>query len=408
MVAVTAMDTEGLTATQTFIVTVPNRAPVVVDDFPALRLTKGGFRRLSPESRFTDPDGNALVFEAESSDLDVARARVSRHEVLVRAVDAGSVTVTITARDPEGLGAAEEFKVRVKASGGKNPNRPPRIVGSIDDQYLEEGDSITLAADDYFSDPEDDDLKFTAASSDSSVARVTVSGGDVELRAVAEGAATVTITARDPGDSTAVLDFSVTASALPPPGACLDGSADGFHCDGVNLVSRLTPEEIGATGIVNDVWGWTDPSTGTEWALVGHSSGTSFINLKDPAEPVYVGRLPMTSGATANYWRDIKVYRNHAFVVADGAGKRGMQVFDLTRLRNVEDPPPDLFRHQDLHQDPECPQHRDQRSSRAASPTIPPAGEAPGTPTTRCVSSTGARTPNIGTRRCVSEPMRRT
>jgi choice-of-anchor B domain-containing protein len=38
-------------------------------------------------------------------------------------------------------------------------------------------------------------------------------------------------------------------------------------------------------------------------------------------------------------WRDIKVFRDHAFVVADGAGRHGMQVFDLRRLRSVQDPP---------------------------------------------------------------------
>jgi choice-of-anchor B domain-containing protein len=38
-------------------------------------------------------------------------------------------------------------------------------------------------------------------------------------------------------------------------------------------------------------------------------------------------------------WRDIKVYRDHAFIVSDGAGPHGMQVFDLTGLLNVTAPP---------------------------------------------------------------------
>jgi hypothetical protein len=33
------------------------------------------------------------------------------------------------------------------------------------------------------------------------------------------------------------------------------------------------------------------------------------------------------------------VYQDHAFIVADGAGPHGLQVFDLTRLRNVMNPP---------------------------------------------------------------------
>ena len=33
------------------------------------------------------------------------------------------------------------------------------------------------------------------------------------------------------------------------------------------------------------------------------------------------------------------MYKNHAYIVADGAGPHGMQVFDLTQLRNVQKPP---------------------------------------------------------------------
>ncbi len=117
---------------------------------------------------------------------------------------------------------------------------------------------------------------------------------------------------------------------------CSNGMAGDYPCQGIDLVSYLTAEEIGLTqGIVNDLWGWTDPVTGTEWALVGHQQGTAFVSLGDPERPLFAGILPMTEGARAGPWRDIKVYRDHAFVVADGAGPHGMQVFDLTRLRRV-------------------------------------------------------------------------
>lgn len=134
-------------------------------------------------------------------------------------------------------------------------------------------------------------------------------------------------------DSTATSD---TAAIVP----CDDGTADGFPCGGVDLVARLKREQFGASGgTVNDLWGWTDAKTGIEWALVGHSSGTSFVSLEEPLEPEYVGILPKTSAAYSSLWRDIKVYDDHAFIVADGAGAHGMQVFDLTRLRDVKSPP---------------------------------------------------------------------
>ncbi len=123
--------------------------------------------------------------------------------------------------------------------------------------------------------------------------------------------------------------------------ACEDGQAGEFACTDVDIVSFLPVAELGGgRGVeVNDVWGWTDPETGTEWALVGRYDGTSFIDLSDPANPVYAGNLPLTSGANPNVWRDIKVYADHAFIVSDGAGEHGMQVFDLTQLREPRDGP---------------------------------------------------------------------
>jgi choice-of-anchor B domain-containing protein len=119
---------------------------------------------------------------------------------------------------------------------------------------------------------------------------------------------------------------------------CTDGSIEGFDCKGVDMMSFLPVSEIGGSrGVqINDVWGWTDPETGKEYALVGRVNGTSFVDVTNPTNPVYVGDLPMHEGSRAQVWRDIKVYENHAFVVADNAGEHGMQVFDLTQLRDVE------------------------------------------------------------------------
>ena len=123
--------------------------------------------------------------------------------------------------------------------------------------------------------------------------------------------------------------------------ACEDGSAEVFDCDYVDIVSFLPVDRIGGNrGVeVNDMWGWTDPVTGTEWALVGRYDGTSFIDLSDPGNPRYVGDLPLTEGANPSVWRDIKVYRDHAYIVSDGAGEHGMQIFDLAQLRDVTGPP---------------------------------------------------------------------
>jgi choice-of-anchor B domain-containing protein len=122
---------------------------------------------------------------------------------------------------------------------------------------------------------------------------------------------------------------------------CETGKAAIFPCGQVDLLSFLPISAIGGRrGVnLNDIWGWTDPQTGKEYALVGRVDGTSFVDLSDPVNPVYVGDLPMTDGARANAWRDIKVYKDHAFIVADGAGQHGMQVFDLAKLRQFSGTP---------------------------------------------------------------------
>ena len=83
----------------------------------------------------------------------------------------------------------------------------------------------------------------------------------------------------------------------------------------------------------NDIWGWFDSQTGREYALMGLRNGTAFVDISDPENPAFLGRLPTQT--TSSTWRDIKVYQDHAYIVADAAGAHGMQVFDLARLRGV-------------------------------------------------------------------------
>ena len=130
---------------------------------------------------------------------------------------------------------------------------------------------------------------------------------------------------------------SVTGEMTP----CANGEAGEFDCSDVDMMSFLSREDIGAArGIqVNDVWGWEDPITGDEYALVGRTDGTSFIKVTDARNPVFIGDLPKTATANQSLWRDIKVYKDHAFIVADGAGAHHMQIFDLTQLRSVENIP---------------------------------------------------------------------
>ena len=122
---------------------------------------------------------------------------------------------------------------------------------------------------------------------------------------------------------------------------CAEGKASRWSCQDVDLTSFLPLPQMGGNrgSRLNDIWGWTDPQTGQEYALVGRNDGTSFVDVTNPEMPRYVGDLPMTAGSVPNVWRDIKVYADHAYVVADGAGQHGVQVLDLNQLRQIEGEP---------------------------------------------------------------------
>ena len=112
---------------------------------------------------------------------------------------------------------------------------------------------------------------------------------------------------------------------------CLNGMAGIYPCNGYDLLSRIPLSDLGGTE-GNDNWGWTDPDTGKEYVLSGLNNGTTFVDISDPENPIVLGKLPTATSPSP--WRDIKIYKNHAFIVSE-ASEHGLQVFDLTRLRGV-------------------------------------------------------------------------
>ena len=120
---------------------------------------------------------------------------------------------------------------------------------------------------------------------------------------------------------------------------CAGGYAGEYPCSNYDLLSNI-PVSTLANSSGNpegsDVWGWTDSETGKEYAIAAMTNSTAFVDITDPINPVFLGRL--NSNAGNNYWRDVKIYGNYAFIVADNVGNHGMQVFDLTRLRDITGP----------------------------------------------------------------------
>ncbi len=135
--------------------------------------------------------------------------------------------------------------------------------------------------------------------------------------------------------------MAVTAqqAAIPCVGGTANTGSVSYPCSNIDLMSFIPLASMKIPGVTtstpngNNIWGWTNQD-GREFALMGLSTGVAFVEITDPVNPVYIGILPANNLVYSD-WRDVRTYKNHAFVVSDFAGSHGMQVFDLTLLLNV-------------------------------------------------------------------------
>ncbi|MCP3919879.1 MAG: choice-of-anchor B family protein [bacterium] len=113
----------------------------------------------------------------------------------------------------------------------------------------------------------------------------------------------------------------------PAPGTNPTTSqALGFDSSGVQLQSWLTMADLGVPGEEgNDCWGYTSPS-GREYALMGTSTDTTFVEITTPTNPQVIGHI----SGPGSIWRDIKVFGDRAYIVSEGGG--GIQVVSLTNI----------------------------------------------------------------------------
>jgi choice-of-anchor B domain-containing protein len=106
---------------------------------------------------------------------------------------------------------------------------------------------------------------------------------------------------------------------------------------GVALMGQVAPQAfstnsactVSATNVcANDIWSYVSPS-GREYAILGLRTGTGFVDVTDPYNPVVVGAI---TDATS-VWSDMKTYSTYAYNVNEAGG--GMQIINLSQI----DPP---------------------------------------------------------------------
>lgn len=122
---------------------------------------------------------------------------------------------------------------------------------------------------------------------------------------------------------------------------CVNGMAGEYPCNNIDLLSFIPKQQLrprnhnNPDGNLNDIWGWTDPQTGREYAIVCLTDGTTMVDVTDPKKPLVLGWLEGT-GNLATSWRDAKVWDHYVFIGSE-ATNHGMQIFDLHELRGLNE-----------------------------------------------------------------------
>ena len=105
------------------------------------------------------------------------------------------------------------------------------------------------------------------------------------------------------------------------------GVAGGnFLASGIRLQSWL-PLNTLASGSTsgNSCWGYVSPA-GREYAIIGISNGTAFVEITAPGNSVLRSFQPGPS----SLWRDVRVHGQYCYAASEAGS--GIQVFDLSQL----------------------------------------------------------------------------
>jgi choice-of-anchor B domain-containing protein len=113
--------------------------------------------------------------------------------------------------------------------------------------------------------------------------------------------------------------------------SCFLGSAQSFSALNLNLISYINPQSSGGIGTdqrkYSGCWGWA--KNGREYAIVGSSTGTYFIDVTNPGFPQLCDYVDGKHGCT---WREMKTYQDYCYIVSDDGAPNRFQIVDLSYL----------------------------------------------------------------------------
>ena len=185
-----------------FGVEVVHVAPTAVGAFPDYEMRVGDVLPLQVSGAFT---GDALTYTAISSADDMASVSVTDSTASITAHAAGMANITVTATN---TGGSAEQTIGIWIF-----DVPPAPVGELPDVTMTIGDTpITVDVAEAFSGSA---LTFSASSSASDMASVSIDGSTISISAHVAGTATVTATATN-SEGSAEQSFDVIVKDVPP------------------------------------------------------------------------------------------------------------------------------------------------------------------------------------------------
>ncbi|MBA2612112.1 MAG: choice-of-anchor B family protein [Bacteroidetes bacterium] len=106
-----------------------------------------------------------------------------------------------------------------------------------------------------------------------------------------------------------------------------------YPSQNINLLGMIDPNTENTVSNDNrhysGCWGWKQTSLNKEYAIVGGSNGTYFIDVTIPSTPSVCAFVPGKTGCT---WREIKTYLNYCYVVSDDGAPNTFQIIDMSTL----------------------------------------------------------------------------
>lgn len=120
--------------------------------------------------------------------------------------------------------------------------------------------------------------------------------------------------------------------------SCLFGvhqstTAQTYPSLNINLLAHINPETDNTGGDgrkYSGCWGWYQAAKNKEYAIVGTSARTYFVDVTNPQNPIIRDSVMAAHGGCT--WREIKNYQNYCYIVSDDAPPNTFQIVDMQYL----------------------------------------------------------------------------